>query len=106
MNAQITIPDELTARLAEAFHCNGYIRRLNPSRRAAEGKLYKKGDEIRLVADSKRELVDLRRLLRAAGFKYGRPFRHARQYRLPVYGRRQVARFLEIVGDPAVPLDH
>lgn len=89
----------VVALLAESFFRNGYVRRQNATRRDVEGRNYKKGDEVRLVADSRKELTELRRLLRAAGFKYGRPFRHARQFRLPVYGRKQVSRFLELVGN-------
>jgi hypothetical protein len=89
---------EVAARLAALFHRNGYVRRQNARRLRAEGSWgYKKGDEVRLVADSLAELAEVRRLLRAAGFKPGRPFRKARQYRQPIYGRAQVARFLTLV---------
>jgi len=50
-----------------------------------------------LVASTVEELRLVRRLLREAGFKPGRPFRKGRQYRQPVYGRQAVARFLEAV---------
>jgi hypothetical protein len=91
--------EEATERLAELFHRNGYVRRQNARRLRKEGWWgYKKGDEVRLVANSQRELAEVRRLLRAAGFKPGRPFRKANQYRQPLYGREQVARFLALVG--------
>jgi len=51
------------------------------------------------VANSLDELEELRRLLDAAGFKIGRPFRQGNQYRQPLYGRPQVARFLALVNE-------
>ncbi len=88
-----------TARkLAGFFHRNGYVRWQNPGRLDAEGhQAYKKGDEVRLVADSRKELAVMRRLLREAGFKPGRPFPKGRQFRQPLYGREAVERFLELV---------
>lgn len=86
------------AELAFLFKRNGYVRRLNPKRRSAEGQGYKKGDEVRLVADTKAELAHLRRLLRRCGFPRGRAFVKGLQYRQPIYGRQTVARFLDLVG--------
>ncbi len=91
--------DDAIARLADFFDRNGYVRQQNAERLAVEGcGSYKKGDEVRLVAESLAELAEIRRLLRSAGFKLGRAFRKANQYRQPVYGREQVARFLVLVG--------
>jgi hypothetical protein len=84
--------------LARLFHRNGYVRRPNRARRKAAPRDYKKGYEVRLVANSNAELRSIRRLLRAAGFKPGRPFRKARQWRQPLYGRQVVAAFLELLG--------
>ena len=91
-------PAEAVARLADLFHRSGYVRRQNPDRLAAEGRGYKKGDEIRLVADTAGDLKVIRQLLRAAGFDPGRPFQKSNQWRQPVYGRAAVARFLALVG--------
>jgi hypothetical protein len=91
--------DETITRLANFFHRNGYVRWQNPERLRDEGYMaYKKGDEIRIVCNSLREIAEVRSLLVAAGFAFGRHFRRARQYRLPIYGREQVARFLKLVG--------
>ncbi|MBI4878863.1 MAG: hypothetical protein HY812_04270 [Planctomycetes bacterium] len=80
------------------FRRNGYVRRQNAKRVAKEGwQQYKKGDEVRLVANSAVELRILRRLVVQVGLKPGRAFRKGRQYRLPIYGREAVARFLEII---------
>jgi hypothetical protein len=60
---------------------------------------YKKGEEIRLVANGTEEQVRIQRLLKLAGFKAGRPFRKSaerRQVCVPIYGREQVARFLSM----------
>ena len=74
------------------------MRRQDPQRIEKDGwEQYKKGDEVRLVADSEQELKLIRRLLREAGFKPGRPFAKGLQYRQPIYGRQAVARFLELV---------
>lgn len=91
-------PQAVARRLADFFERNGYVRRQDPRRVGKHGwDRYKKGDEVRLVAESKAELRLIRRLLRAAGFKAGRPFPKGRQHRQPVYGRQAVARFLDIV---------
>ncbi len=86
--------------LREVFRRNGYVRRQNPVRVAEEGwKQYRKGEEVRLIAGSAEELRLLRRLLRQAGFTPGRPFVKGRQYRQPVYGRQEVARFLDLIAE-------
>jgi len=85
-------------KLAWFFRRNGYIRRQNHSRVKAEGfQKYKKGDEIRLVANSVSELDEIRHLLSQAGIKAGRPFRKSNQFRQPIYGREQIAFFLSAV---------
>ncbi len=87
------------ARLAALFRRNGYVRRQDAERLRAEGwQVYKKGHEVRLVAGSPAELAEMRQLLKAAGLQPGRPFRKGSQYRQPIYGKRAVARFLELVG--------
>jgi hypothetical protein len=89
-------------QLAWFFHRNGYIRWLDPERRDKEAGLYKKGDEVRLVAKSTDELRKIRRLLHQAGLRAGTPFRKGRQWRQPVYGRGAVARFLTLIGEGAL----
>ena len=89
-------------QLAEFFHRNGYVRWQNAERKDTEGwRLYKKGDEVRLVAVNKRELALIRSLLRQAGFKAVRPFVKGRQFRQPLYGRKEVARFLALMEQAA-----
>jgi len=84
--------------LARYFRRNGYVRWQNPKRLAREGYLgYKKGDEVRLAAQDEQELHDIQDLLVRAGFRPGRPFVKGQQYRLPIYGREEVGRFLRLV---------
>ncbi len=84
--------------LAHYFWRNGYVRHQNTRRLAREGyRGYKKGDEVRLCAQSAEELAEIRRLLELAGFEPGRPFQKDRYYRQPVYGRQAVRRFLDLV---------
>lgn len=94
-----TATDDFRERLIWYFQRNGYVRRQDPELLAERGRQgYRKGDEVRLVANSMVELREIRRMLRSAGFQPGRPFRKGRQYRQPVYGRAEVARFLELLG--------
>lgn len=97
--ADVSPTPDVVNRLAAFFHRNGYVRQMDAARRTEEGQLYKKGAEVRLVADSAAELAEIRRLLKQAGFKRARPFVKARQWRQPVYGVAEVARFLSLVGE-------
>ncbi len=61
---------------------------------------YKKGVEMRLVANGREEQERILRRLKLAGFRPGRPFRKGperNQFCVPIYGREQVARFLRMV---------
>ena len=98
--AKVEPDSEMVKQLAAFFHRNGYVRRVDAVRRVEEGQLYKKGAEVRLVAQSAAELTEIRWLLKRAGFKLARPFAKARQWRQPVYGVAEVARFLSLVGEP------
>jgi len=90
--------DSARHQLARAFRLRGYVRRQDKRRLTREGYMrYKKGDEVRLMANSAAEVMLLQRLLRRAGFKPGRAFAKGRQYRQPIYGREQVRQFLEMV---------
>lgn len=99
MRANTAVVQELT----DIFDRNGYVRRQNPGRVAQEGwTRYKKGDEVRLCVCSEVELERLRSLLVSAGFKPGSPYLQGNGYRQPLYGRKQVAAFLELIGRSAV----
>lgn len=90
--------NEGAVQLAAFFRRNGYVRLQDPARAATEGaQAYKKGDEIRLVAWTKGELAVMRRLLKESGFPLAKPFEKNNQWRQPIYGRVEVARFLDLV---------
>jgi hypothetical protein len=91
-------PPDVIRELKRFFGRNGYVRRQNPKRLARDGYMrYKKGDEVRLTAQDKQELQAIRDLLVRAAFRPGRPFVKGQQYRLPIYGREAVHRFLSLV---------
>lgn len=98
MSRQSATQSAAISELAVLYDRNGYVRRHNPARRKADGcMVYKKGDEVRLVANTPSELARILQLLRTKGFKPGRPFlkhKQGSQYQVPLYGREQVARFL------------
>ena len=84
--------------LREYFERNGYVRTQNTKRLVQEGyRKYKKGDEVRLTARDDQELDRIQTLLLEADFRPGRPFVKGSQYRIPIYGRDAVSRFLYTV---------
>jgi hypothetical protein len=85
------------ALLARYFARNGVLRTPNRRRRTKEKGTYKKGYEVRLIAFSRRELTEIRRALRAAGFDLGRAFKKVNRLVQPVYGKAQVERFLALI---------
>ena len=80
--------------LRRLFERNGYVRLPNPKKRKRYGAEYKKGYEVRLVAETKAELREIRRLLKEAEFKVSRSFEKNYRYVQPVYGHDAVERFL------------
>lgn len=85
------------SQLAEIFAKGGYVRLQNP-KRLKEGSLaYRKGAEVRMVAESMTALRTMRRLLRTAGFSPGRPFLKHSKWCQPLYGVDAVSRFLSLI---------
>ncbi len=85
-------------QLAAFFHRNGYTR--PPLEKCLDGLatgLYRRGFEFRLTATDKAELAVIQRELRRAGFTPGKVFTKGNQYRIPVYGRASLERFLEML---------
>lgn len=101
MNNTPTLPNppkSIARILAWFYNRNGYVRIQNKKRIVKEGrKRYKKGDEVRLIAKSTLELRVIQSLLRKAGFKFGKPFKKSKRYCQPIYGRQEVARFLQMI---------
>jgi len=85
--------------LKSCFVANGCVRIADSASRNAEGQKYKKGYEVRLVATSLDELFDIQGLLVEAGISFGRPYVKARRIVQPIYGRDNVKRFLELMGE-------
>lgn len=88
------------AQLGVYFGRAGYVR-LQQEERMQEGRTYHKGEEVRLIATSLAELRAIRRLLRAAEFSPGRPFQKHSRWCQPLYGRAEVARFLDLISKAA-----
>jgi hypothetical protein len=97
----MTTKRDICAELTALFRRNGCMRRHDAGRYATQGCMkYKKGEEIRLVANGREEQERILRRLKQAGFRAGRPFRKApdrNQFCVPIYGREEVARFLRMV---------
>lgn len=75
------------------FQRNGCVRLVDEKRRKELGQKYKKGYEVRLVANSKEELENIRQLLKQSGFKAGKPYKKHLQFVQPVYGKLAVEWF-------------
>lgn len=86
------------AQLADFFRRNGYLRQQDRQRLKREGYVgYKKGDELRFVANSKSELILIRHLLTRLGFKPAKPFEKSNQFRQPIYSRIEIERLLRLM---------
>lgn len=91
-------PRRRTAKeLARFFKKGGCVRFQNEARLREGSQSYKKGDEVRIMADSQEDLHSIRALLMDAGFVPGRPFIKGRRFCQPVYGREAVTRFLVLI---------
>lgn len=84
-------------KLVRLFLRNGCARVPDSERRGQEPSAYKKGYEVRMIAQSAAELRQMQRMLRAAGFRLGRPYERWSRIVQPLYGREQVHHFLEAV---------
>ena len=85
------------ALLVWFFKRNGCFRKPNEERRLELGLKYKKGYEVRFVAHNESELIRIRELLELVGLKAGQPYRKSRQFVQPVYGKRAVDWFSNLV---------
>jgi hypothetical protein len=79
------------------FHRNGCLRAPNIARRKKEGQDYKKGYEIRFVAQNEEELLKIRSLLSEVGFKSGKPYSKGSQFVQPVYGKNSYEKFRKFI---------
>ncbi len=87
-------------RIASLYERNGYVRFKDEERGAKLGrKKYRKGDEVRLTAESPEEIEQIQDLLTVLEFTFGNHFAKGHQFRIPIYGREQVRRFLELIDE-------
>ncbi len=83
--------------LAAFFARNGCVRRPNQRKRRRLGRRYKKGYEVRFLANAEKEHRLLKRLLRELGFKPGKAYVKRTQIVLPVYGKAAVERLQKLL---------
>ena len=81
---------------------NGYFRFPDEKLRGIKGEDYKKGYEVRLVANDEKELLEINFLLKKAGFKAGKAFHKNNKYVQPVYGKDAVERFQNILSEQKI----
>ncbi len=78
------------ARLRAVLNKNGCVR-MPSAARIPEGHAdYKKGWEVRIVVDTRRELSEVRRLLKALKLLPGKPYVKGPRWVQPIYGRLAV----------------
>ena len=90
------------ALLAACFRRNGYLRlpiaaRVKQAKATKQKHVYKKGYELRLVANSTKELREIQSCLGQAGYKFGKAYAKSSQFVVPVYGKQQIDAFLTMV---------
>lgn len=93
----------MTPRARVVHELFRYFWRSGYARSAREDRDHKthRGYEVRFGAHNREECLRILLLLDLAGFKAGTPFRKASHFRIPVYGRDQVRRLLELLGLPS-----
>lgn len=62
----------------------------------------KKGYEIRFVAKDRKELSEMKSLLKEAGLAAGKPFDKFNQFVLPVYGKEKYFRFKDMLAKQSI----
>lgn len=76
--------------LADYVRANSYARVPNETRQDEGWSAYKKGYELRIVVKTQADLKQVRKLLKDASIKPGKPYRKANQWVVPVYGKQPV----------------
>ena len=84
---------------SEFFMYPFHVRRPDPNRQIEGWKKYKKGWEVRILAEDSDDLESLQNVLKELGFNPKRPFLKRDQFVQPIYGRQAVERYLELVLD-------
>jgi hypothetical protein len=91
------ISEPVKTQLLYFFRRNGYFRTPDSVQQKLKKHNYKKGYEIRFVAGNKKELSEIRSLLKKAGFKPGKPYSKCLQFVQPVYGKSFYEKFRSII---------
>lgn len=84
-------------QLVKYFNSNGYFRIPDENLRKIKGQDYKKGYEVRLVANDEKELSNINFLLIKAGFKVGKSFQKNNKFVQPIYGKDAVEKFQSLL---------
>lgn len=84
------------ATLAQYIRANSYARVPNETRQDEGWNSYKKGYELRIVVKTQADLKQVRRLLKDASIKPGKPYRKANQWVVPVYGKQPVHQLVKL----------
>lgn len=87
----------LESQLAEYFNRNGYFRIPDQKLQRLKGEDYKKGYEVRLAADNKKELSEIKNLLIKTGLKPAKHFKKNNKYIQPIYGKEAVEKFQSLI---------
>jgi hypothetical protein len=74
------------------FRQRGFVRIADEERRLQDPK-YKKGCEVRLMARTESELLQIQHWLIEVGFKPGKPYRNNSRLIQPIYGKDAVEWF-------------
>jgi hypothetical protein len=82
--------------LRQFFRRGGYVRVANKTRRTEKGPRSNKSYEVRLVAKTHAELMQIRELVRQVGFDPAATFVKGNRIVQPIYGKAVVEWFLSI----------
>lgn len=89
-------------KLGGYFLRNGYLRLPNEKLEKERAGDYRKGYEIRFVANNKNELKEIKSLLKEADLKPGKHFEKFNQFVLPVYGKESFFRFKSLLAEQKI----
>lgn len=92
-NTQKSVTNSAQSKLLGYFNRNGHIRLPDLKRRKKKDPEYKKGYEIRFVAYDKKELAEIRELLRSLGLTVAKFHKKGNLLVQPVYGELTMKRF-------------
>ncbi len=95
MSTPRTTPHAAAKAIKDAFARCGWTQSPPDPKRRAKSDKYKRGYEVRFSVPLD-DVQPMLRLLESAGFQPGKPNVKGGRARVPVYGREQVARLLQL----------